>query len=488
MIESIRLNYFKAFKDSQEISLKPLTCLLGRNSSGKSSIINALLVLKQTIEGDQSPHQLPQLVLNGPLYEGGQYEDIVFNHDKSNKMTLSFSLKTDISNEFFHKSLIPPVTPRFRRYSAPLFVLQTLKKAKKNFKATVSITYQPEGILGPSLSKVNINIPEVGRLTCTRTSGAFQEEHWRIYTQNLPPKVFELRYRRTTLFPRFDHKLSVYKKLSIEEKNKANLFQGLCEYAAFDISNFLNSIRIVGPFRTPPERRYIFTGSNSYLTGLSGEQAINLLLTESLMRKKEERYLSRNVSFWLKHLKLADAIDVSSLVKKSNIFEINLNKAGYAKWANFADVGFGISQVLPVLVQGLLMEVGATYIVEQPEIHLHPDAQAGLADFFLFLASTGVRCIVETHSEYFIVRLRRRLAEKRIVGHLIQDEKEEEEDEIEYKDINTNNVSILLLDYSSVKGNYVRNIKIGPAFQYENLPKDFMNQAIEDRMKLLKAL
>src|SRR5262249_32228946 len=120
------------------------------------------------------------------------------------------------------------------------------------------------------------------------------------------------------------------------------------------------------------------------------------------------------VSFWLQHFKLASRVSVEDLAKNVNLFELNLTGAARTLEANVADVGYGISQILPVIVQGLLMRPGGVYMVQQPELHLHPDAQAGLADFFLYLACYGIRVIVETHSEYLLIRLRRRLAERKL--------------------------------------------------------------------------
>ncbi len=75
------------------------------------------------------------------------------------------------------------------------------------------------------------------------------------------------------------------------------------------------------------------------------------------------------------------------------------------------DVGFGVSQILPVIALGLLSPADALLLFEQPEIHLHPRAQAGLADFLLCLARSGRRVVVETHSDHMIDRFRRRMAE-----------------------------------------------------------------------------
>ena len=74
-------------------------------------------------------------------------------------------------------------------------------------------------------------------------------------------------------------------------------------------------------------------------------------------------------------------------------------------------VGVGVSQVLPILVSGLLAESGTTLIFEQPELHLHPKVQSRLADFFLSMTQLGKQCLVETHSEHIINRIRLRIAE-----------------------------------------------------------------------------
>ena len=233
---------------------------------------------------------------------------------------------------------------------------------------------------------------------------------------------------------------------------------------------------------TLPERRYAFGGFNSSRGGPTGEKAIDLLITESLLQKDGKRPLHTALSFWIRHLKLADSLDVKDIAKRLNLFEVDIEGAGLGTKANLTDVGFGVSQVLPVLVQGLLMRTGGIYLVQQPEIHLHPDAQAGLADFFIYLASYGVTTVVETHSEYLLLRLRRRLAEgaKPVSAGL----------PIEQRDIRpltTRDVAVLLTGAHESEAQ-VKQLEIGKSFQFENLPSGFMSQSIEDRIALLDAI
>jgi len=78
---------------------------------------------------------------------------------------------------------------------------------------------------------------------------------------------------------------------------------------------------------------------------------------------------------------------------------------------NLTDMGYGASQVLPVLIQAVLAQPGDTLIVEQPELHLHPRAQVDLTDLFIVMARQGTNFLIETHSEHLLLRLRRCIAE-----------------------------------------------------------------------------
>lgn len=188
------------------------------------------------------------------------------------------------------------------------------------------------------------------------------------------------------------------------------------------------------------------------------------------------------MSFWVRHLKLAESLDIKDIAKHLNLFEVDVAGAGQGTIANLADVGFGVSQALPVLIQGLLMRSGGIYLVQQPEIHLHPDAQAGLADFFIYLASYGVITVVETHSEYLLLRLRRRLAEGAgplATGSLIERRGA--------RPLTKRDVAVLLTGADDGEAS-VKQLEIGDSFQFENLPSGFMSQALDDRIALLSAV
>lgn len=111
------------------------------------------------------------------------------------------------------------------------------------------------------------------------------------------------------------------------------------------------------------------------------------------------------------------------LLKKVEVLDIDKGKTVKAlvakdnrggKSINLAATGSGISQLIPVVVQAVLTPQNGCLIVEQPEIHLHPAAQADLADLFVYYGNQGKQLIVETHSEHLLLRIRRRVAEGKI--------------------------------------------------------------------------
>lgn len=167
------------------------------------------------------------------------------------------------------------------------------------------------------------------------------------------------------------------------------------------------SINYVSPLRAYPKRYYFLDRSHvsSSLDTLDGDS-----ITEILKEKPELRH---QVNEWLKHFNLQ--IDVEAI--EEIIHKLKVNQNGLE--LDITDVGFGISQVLPVIVQGFFAKKDSITVIEQPEVHLHPKMQADLGDLFIDIAlpknGEGQRkmqksMLVETHSEYLLKRIRRRIA------------------------------------------------------------------------------
>jgi len=189
---------------------------------------------------------------------------------------------------------------------------------------------------------------------------------------------------------------------------------------------FTSSLLYLGPLREEPKSLYSSKMDfNADDIGSKGEFAAQVFLDnkatviryiapEDIELPKDrpvlvEGSLQEAVEAWAKYLTIAERIIVEEIGK--NGYRILIRQPGEEKEYEISDVGVGISQVLPILVMGLLCGEGATLLIEQPELHLHPKVQSRLADFFLSIVLSGKQCIAETHSEHIIDRLRLRIVQ-----------------------------------------------------------------------------
>lgn len=189
-----------------------------------------------------------------------------------------------------------------------------------------------------------------------------------------------------------------------------------------DVKNFFcNRINYLGPLREEPKSLYPLGNDGSTTdVGLRGENtaavyfnnmdkvvtyvdpdSFHNLSSLDLVSKRDP--LSVAVTAWLKYMGVANKVMTNDQGKIGHTLQIsndiNINQ-------DLTNVGVGVSQVLPILVMALMASKGDVIILEQPELHLHPKVQTRLADFFVAMNALGKQCVVETHSEYMINRLR----------------------------------------------------------------------------------
>ena len=196
--------------------------------------------------------------------------------------------------------------------------------------------------------------------------------------------------------------------------------------AAIYIDRFFStSLRYLGPLRDEPKSLYPLSPSaDPSDVGLKGEHTaavlelhknrqVNYIPTSAFSEPEidpqpETRSLKEAVVDWLQYLGVAEGVDSRDRGKLGH--ELTVRISGANRSHDLTHVGVGVSQVLPILVASLLSDPDTTLIFEQPELHLHPKVQTLLGDFLLSLTQLGKQCILETHSEYLINRIRFRIA------------------------------------------------------------------------------
>ena len=216
----------------------------------------------------------------------------------------------------------------------------------------------------------------------------------------------------------------------------------------------------IGPLREYPQRYYIASGEFPRDVGLRGEHTAEVIYFD--FKRKEFQY--NKLRNWMKEMDLAYDIRLNHIAE--GMYTIVISDPKLKIDVDLTDVGFGISQLLPIIVEGIYAREGSILLIEQPEIHLHPRLQAALADFFIDIANEGKQVIVETHSEHIILRLQRRIAENKL---------------------SNNNVIIYYFEPSE-EGTKITPVEMNEYGVIEKWPKGFFEEDLDESYSILKAL
>ena len=181
----------------------------------------------------------------------------------------------------------------------------------------------------------------------------------------------------------------------------------------------MDAIFYLGPLREFPQRDYLWARSRPKDVGPRGDQSIDAILAATEageMRNRKSKAVLKPfqamIAYWLKEMGLIYDFKVDEIAAGSNRWQAKIQVRKGGTEVLLTDVGFGVSQVLPVITLLQYVPEGSTVILEQPEIHLHPLAQANLADAIVNAAQhRNVQVILESHSEHLLLRLQRRVAE-----------------------------------------------------------------------------
>ncbi len=216
----------------------------------------------------------------------------------------------------------------------------------------------------------------------------------------------------------------------IIERYRFYLIEGFKNYVRKIIQpiiRYYRRLKYLGPLREEPKRYYLFSDLKLLDIGLKGENTTQVLTIKQKdkikfinLNSKDDSYkftkpisktLLSGVNEWLKTMNLQQLKPITKVELITKMLVNYSEKQPKDSSVSLPDIGFGVSQVLPVLVEVLRMEKNETIIFEQPEIHLHPRLQGVLADFILCNSKLGKNFIIETHSEYFLKRLCLRIAQ-----------------------------------------------------------------------------
>lgn len=393
MIHKLRIQNFKGWRDSGEIRFAPLTVLFGANSAGKTSIPHLLLMLRQTLESTDRRRVL-QFGDPSSLVDLGTFEDVLYRHD------LSQSLEFEIGWETSTPVVVDDPLSDFRLASNRVRFGVTIEADRNRQPRVSEFAYT----LGGARELV------VG-MRRRSTGGAkydFFAEPYREVRQ--PGRVWPL--PAPYHFHGFPDEAIAY-------------FQNTAFVAdlALRLQELLKSVYHVGPIRDYPDRTYLWSGEQHQHVGQRGERAVEAILAARDRRfnwrpRQRLRSLEELVAERLRDMGLIYAFEVRPIAEGRKEHEVLVQTHPKMPQVKLTDVGFGVSQVLPVIVECFVTPPNSIVVLEQPEIHLHSKVQSDLADVFVDAIHTrengrqrNVQFIIESHSEHFLRRLQRRIAE-----------------------------------------------------------------------------
>ncbi|HGW5131454.1 TPA: DUF3696 domain-containing protein [Acinetobacter baumannii] len=431
MITNLSLENFKSFKKLENLKIKPLTILLGRNSCGKSSIIQSLLLLKQTLDEENNS----DLNVEGKYLRFTSLKDISYGVPKINQASISYDIgferndqKVNIKLEFKNKKSEDSYIPKLIK-----FIYKSNDK-EINFN----------NINNKYLSKNMKNIIRDIRNT-EKFESLVKTVNFETVFKNFIPINIRLKEYNGLVFPIYFGFENVY----IE-----------------DFYKDIKKIKYLSPTRANPERIYIHYSNNANDISENGSNSAHILWS-----KKNDI-----IKFNNKDYKLLDALhksieilglgqEITSEKISQMVYQIGLKIRNSNAAVSLTDVGFGYSQVLPVILLGLLNNDDNLLLIEQPEIHLHPSSASKLADLFLCFIKDKKKFIIETHSQELINKLRLRVIENPSLKQYI---------------------NIVFIDQDE-NGTQVKQFEIDETGMFPEWPKGFLDESETIAREILKA-
>lgn len=466
-ITSITIENFKGIKDKVKIDFKPITLLFGPNSAGKSTIIQALHYLRE-IFVNQNPDADVSFAYDGTVRLGG-FKNFVHGHNLNNKIIIGIELANEnkkfdpgsvryaIEQEKLikhnHNLYVEIAVSWCNRKSEPVvesfcvFIeydkLIELSYNKSNGKTFLLFFNQEHAIFDAKIQ----NDPELKFIFNKKE----EVSTWRQLFEDIFGIYFANRlceYDHLVISSAVNHAFPVKHQGTgmLEISREGEDISGLGLFDRFiyekivlksiDIVNqsLLNFLRI-GPVREIPDRIEA-NQVPSQQRFITGKAAWDILYSadEAFIEKfnywiSSEEKLSTGYSAYQKNIVEIDNKQLPEDITIEYISSLPSTKKLIFKDSNDVevmpqDVGFGFSQILPVVVAALMGENETTHLyhgskehkkiisIEQPELHIHPKLQVELGDLFIEQSiNKNVIFLIETHSEHLILRILRRIRE-----------------------------------------------------------------------------
>lgn len=457
MLKEIRLKNFKCFREETTVPLSTINLLTGINGRGKSTLLQSMLLMKQSVEHNE---YTTRLILNGNCVNLGTYEDLKNSEsDLGDEVEIGFEYEDDLIIDRNLKI----------QYSVGLFteIIRISLKLICDFDKSIS-SYQDflERIYQDE-DKNNKYIFESNWLVGYDVALASRENETNHNKDKKTDFVINPRVRLKRMLPEITelHRVTHEKNVSHLKKTTNKYDENsVYDYQMISDLDFYNRIHYIAADRLGSQEYYKKINLNDFISvDKKGENLATvlfelkeILVNDKLCSSEIEQDLITQTGEWLSQI--FDTKVEIEIKDNFNTLEILFTING--KQHKPTNVGFGYSYILPIIVSGLIAKEGEIVIIENPEAHLHPKAQSELTKFLAKVASCGVQIFIESHSEHILRGLQVSVLKEDI--------------EIDEKDVN------ILYFHNEEKDSNFTQIPVNADGSIENWPNDFFDQADKD--------
>lgn len=436
MIERFSVQNFLSYHDEMPIELSKLNVFVGTNSSGKSTVLHALALLSETA-GDSSDYT--SLLFAGNGLNLGTFRDAVHANDTAQSISFEIAISKDMQRlAAAGRVSIDLVPDRYR-----LFFREDPQSGSPYISAISA--YTAEGRRCFTMQG-----------HATKTTPGMQKADFPQFDK-----------RPAGVVPRIRHFLP-YFQLPDAVTGPRNA-KRVAPFAAVNrlsdaIGDLFERAVYIGPSRSSLDVVYFPVGRYPTKLDSTGSNAVPLILG-TVRQKRERARFAKTLQHWLG--------DRFGLVSKSNLrgveeglgFRFEGEDPLMQATVLLSNTGYGVSQVLPIVVQ-LALGNPCLLLIEQPEIHLHPRAQAELANLLVTFAERGYQLVVETHSEHLILRLRSLMAQKKT-------------------SLSPSDVCFFHVEKTEA-GSIVNRVELEASGGLKGWPRNFFSASSDDLVELLK--
>ena len=376
MLTELKLSNFRIFDDEVKVRFRPITVLIGRNSSGKSSIIKFLLMLQQSMD----PARSQFLTAEGDKVNLGVFSELKNSLTKKRRLTFELAAKS-------------AATQLDEVLSTLLDLPDDFDGNRLVYKGSAAVSYSRKASIGRATYSLADEMS--GKTLLAVTPKILDDSTFGHYVSH--DKAFES-------LPEPDEE--PHERSRELKRLYTSITRSIAEVQMIGaLRHHIDSLRHLSPVRNESQRVIIASTPPVDSVGQKGEYSLPRL--QRMATEDEGLY-----EFIMLHLR--NVVDIESVEFKKSLGYIS---QAFAKNRTtgadvlIADYGFGVSQCLPIFVQGAIMPPYTSLMVEQPEAQLHPTAQLELGGFFADLWNKrNVGSIIETHSDNILLRLRRLIA------------------------------------------------------------------------------